>query len=311
MPAPHVRVLLNPKAGAGASLRKLNLLREALRRRSLDHDIVETTSPGDATRLARSARQDGVEVLAVVGGDGTLNEVVQAYIDADGKPVPGPDLAVIPAGTGGDFKRTLGLTGSLEEAVGRLANGRARPVDLGLLRILDHDQRPTLKAFLNITSFGHSGIADQMVNEAPKWVGGKATFFIGSLRAMIRYRNQPVRVKVDGKVLCEEPIFNVAIANGRFFGGGMMVAPDADPGDGLFDVVVLGDLNRLRQIDLARWIYDGSHLGQPNIYAARGAVVEAEPLHPWSKVLIDMDGETPGRLPLRAEVLPGALRFRW
>lgn len=310
MASPPIRLLLNPKAGAGAALRKLNALREALRRQGLEHDVAETSRPGDAGRLARVAREDGVQVLAVVGGDGTLNETVQAYIDEDGKPLGGPDLAVIPAGTGGDFKRSLGLSGSLEEAVGRLRSP-GRPVDLGALRLVDQRGAPALRAFLNITSFGVGGHADQLVNEGPKWLGGKPAFFLGSLRATLGYRNQGVRVKVDGRVLYEGPAFNVAVANGRYFGGGMLVAPHADLSDGEFDVIVLGDLTLPEKLALAGSLYEGTHLAHRKILEGRGRVVEAEPLAPWSQVLIDMDGETPGRLALRAEVLPGALRLRF
>lgn len=310
MASPPIRLLLNPKAGAGAALRKLNALREALRRQGLEHDVAETSRPGDAGRLARVAREDGVQVLAVVGGDGTLNETVQAYIDDDGKPLDGPDLAVIPAGTGGDFKRSLGLSGSLEEAVGRLRSP-GRPVDLGALRLVDQRGAPALRAFLNITSFGVGGHADQLVNEGPKWLGGKPAFFLGSLRATLGYRNQGVRVKIDGRVLYEGPAFNVAVANGRYFGGGMLVAPHADLSDGEFDVIVLGDLTLPEKLALAGSLYEGTHLAHRKILEGRGRVVEAEPLAPWSQVLIDMDGETPGRLALRAEVLPGALRLRF
>jgi diacylglycerol kinase (ATP) len=304
----RVRILLNPKAGAGVALRRLNQIREALRGLSLEHDVVETGAPGDGARLAREAATEGVDVLAVVGGDGTLNEVVQAYIDDAGEARPGPALCVVPAGTGGDYKRTLGLGGEVAEAVGRIRTGQLRAMDLGLLRIVGNDREPATRAFLNITSVGIGGVTDRLVNEAPKWMGGKATFFLGSLRAMFQYRNTPVRVRVDGVLLCEEPIFNVAMANGRYFGGGMKIAPDADPSDGLFDVVALGNISTAAALALSGKIYAGTHLAMPNVYTARGRVVEAEPVHPWASVLIDMDGETPGQLPLKATVLPGAIR---
>lgn len=310
MASPSIRVLLNPKAGAGAALRKLQTLRNALRRQGLEHDVAETSRPGDAGRLARVAREDGVKTLAVVGGDGTLNETIQAYLDPDGNPIEGPSIAVIPAGTGGDFKRSLGLSGSLEEAVGRLCSP-ARPVDLGRLRLVDTQGAPVLRAFLNITSFGVGGRADQLVNEGPKWLGGKPAFFLGSLRATLGYRNQAVRVKIDGRVFYEGPIFNVAVANGRYFGGSMLVAPHADLGDGQFDVVILEDLTLPEKLALANSLYGGTHLDHPKIREGRGRIIEAEPLNPWSHVLIDMDGETPGRLPLHAEALPGALRVHY
>src|SRR5262249_5409672 len=158
-----------------------------------------TKARGHAIELARAARTDGVDVIAVAGGDGTLSEVVQAYIDENGHAVSGPDLAVVPCGTGGDFRKTLGLSGAVEEAIGRIRYGARRPVDLGLLRITSHDGDDVHRAFVNVASFGIGGQVDAVVNEGRltrSWLGGKAAFFVGTLRAMASYRNASVRVKV-------------------------------------------------------------------------------------------------------------------
>ncbi len=160
-----------------------------------------------------------------MGGDGTLNEVSQGYLDVDGQPLAGPDLALIPSGTGGDFRKTFALGATLEEAVERLATAEARPLDLGLLDITAHSGETIRRAFLNITSFGLGGLTDRLVNAGPKWIGGRAAFFVGSLRALISYANAPVRLRVDGEIVLEAPIVNVAIANGQYFGGGMKIAP--------------------------------------------------------------------------------------
>jgi diacylglycerol kinase (ATP) len=305
-----VRVLVNPKAGGGAAARKLGAIERALEAAGVSHDVAETEAPGDATRLTRAARDDGVDCIAVVGGDGTINEVSQGYLDADGGPLSGPDLALIPAGTGGDFRRTFGLGNDVERAVERLCRSEPRALDLGVLELTSDKGERVTRAFINIASFGIGGLTDRIVNSSPKWMGGRAAFFLGTLRAMAAYRNAPVVVRVDGKVVLEGPVLNVAIANGRYFGGGMKIAPDADPSDGLFDVVALYDLTRAQGIGLAYKIYQGTHLGSPGVRVARGSVIEADPALPWGEVLIDMDGETPGRLPLRARVAPGALKIR-
>ena len=227
----RVRVILNPSAGSGLAMRKVADIGDALRRYDLRHEIVLTRARGHAAELARAARADGVDVIAVVGGDGTLNEVAQAYLDESGEPVSGPDLAVIPCGTGGDFRKTLGMSGALDEAVGRIRHGARRSVDLGVLRITSHEGQEKLHAFVNVASFGIGGQVDALANTGPKWLGGKASFFVATLRAMANYKNASVRVKVDGATWFEGRVFNVAIANGRFFGGGMMIAPHADPSD--------------------------------------------------------------------------------
>ena len=306
----EIRVVVNPAAASGGAGRRIPEIARALHRADLAHEIAETKGAGDAARLVAEARRDGVDVCAIVGGDGTLNEACQAYLGDDGEPVPGPDLALIPAGTGGDFRKTFGLSDDLAEAVSRLKNAEPRPLDLGILEAVGDDGNRVTRAFVNIMSFGIGGLTDRLVNEGPKWVGGRAAFFLGTLRAMLSYQNAPVAVRVDGRTVLEGPILNVAVANGKFFGGGMKIAPDADPSDGLFEVVALYDLTRAQGIALASKIYRGSHPGSPGVSVARGAVVEADALHPWGKVLIDMDGETPGRLPLKARIAPGALRIR-
>jgi len=305
-----VRVLFNPKAAGGAAARKIPEIRSVLRRFALEHDLVETRSSGHAPELVRQARTDGVDCILVVGGDGTLNGVSQGYLDDRGEPLAGPDLALIPAGTGGDFRRTFELGDGVTEAVERFRNAEPRPVDMGILRASNERGEQQTHAFLNITSFGIGGLTDRIVNESPKWMGGRAAFFLGTLRAMLAYRNAAVRVTVDGNLWFEGPVLNVAVANGRYFGGGMKIAPDADPSDGLFDIVALGDLTFFQSAALSSKIYQGDHIGEPKVTTTRGALVKAEPASRHTEVLIDMDGETPGRLPLTARIARGALRIR-
>ena len=313
MSTPRVRVILNPRAAAGAAIKKVGDIEAALQRYELSHQIVLTRSRGHASELARAAAADGVEVIAVVGGDGTLNEVIQAYVNAAGEPVAGPDVALIPCGTGGDFKRTLGMSGALDEAVARIRHGTRRAVDLGLALLTAHAGGDVVQGFMNVVGVGLGGQVDAIVNEshgAMKWLGGRASFFLGTLRAMSMYRNASVRVRVDGVVFYEGPVVNVAIANGRFFGAGMMIAPHADPSDGRFEVVALGDLTKAEVIGLTPKIYKGAHLAVEGVKVTSGSRVEVEAVHPWATVLIDVDGEQPGKLPLRATLAKGALMFR-
>jgi diacylglycerol kinase (ATP) len=303
-------VILNPKAASGAGARAAPEIQRAFESAGAQTQIVSTEGPGDAKRLAREHMGQSLDALAVVGGDGTLNEVTQAYLDDRGEPCPGPPLGLIPFGTGGDFRRTLDLPQKIEDAVARILTSEPRPIDLGILEVTNREGVMETKAFVNIASFGLGGLTDRIVNDGPKWLGGKAAFYLGTVRGLAIYRNAPVRVKVDGEVFVEEPIVNVAIANGRYFGGGMMVAPAADPGDGILDVVSIGNLDRLAVLGLTPYIYSGHHLDRPGIATTRGTLIEAEPLAPNSEVLVDLDGETPGRLPIRARVARGALRFR-
>ena len=301
-----IRIIVNPRAGAGIAERAARHVSSTLRDAGTQHELAETRGPGDATRLAREAASDGRDVVAGAGGDGTLNEVVQAYLDAAGVPIPGPSIALIPAGTGGDFSRLFGLDANPERARDRILSGTKRPLDFGVMEVVSDRGAPVRRAFVNIGSFGISGRIDQIVNQGPKWIGGRLAFALGSVRAMSVYKNAPVSIQVDGNTWFEGRLVVAAIANGRYFGGGMMVAPEADPSDGVFDVVAVGDLSFAESIVFAPSFYSGKHLGHERVSSTRGVRVDARPLAS-EPVYVDADGETPGRLPLSATIFPGAL----
>jgi diacylglycerol kinase (ATP) len=304
-----IRVIVNPKAGAGAAGQKIPELKRAFLARGVECEVNETRAPGDATRLSALARTDGAQLLVVMGGDGTMNEVSQAYIDGSGTPIEGPPLGIVPAGTGGDFRRSFDLGKSVDEAVARILGSEPKPLDLGILELTADDGRPARTTFVNIASFGVSGRIDRLVNGSPKWMGGRIAFFLGTLRAMSTYKNAPVSIRVDGKPWHEGRVVTGAIANGRYFGGGMHIAPRADPTDGVFDIVVMGDMPFAESLRLTPAVYKGTHLSEPRVLSTRGTTVEADALGP-SPVFIDCDGETPGRLPLRARIAGGALKIR-
>jgi YegS/Rv2252/BmrU family lipid kinase len=306
----RVAVLLNPAAGSGSASRRAPEVLRLLRAEGAEAELFETKGPGDAARVVRASADAGFDCVAVMGGDGTFNEACQAFIDERGEARPGPQLGLIPSGTGGDFRKSFELGTSLDEAVLRMVRSAPRRVDLGLLEVTAHGGGSVRRAFVNIMSFGLGGLTDRIVEAGPKWIGGKGAFYLGAVRGLIAYRNAPVRVRVDGRVFLEAPIVNVAVANGRYFGGGMKVAPDADVSDGAFDVIGMADMTRVQTLGLSSHIYQGTHIGRPGVTNTRGALVEAESLVPGGEVLVDMDGETPGRLPLRARLAPGALELR-
>lgn len=304
--AARTLVVLNPHAGHGRAGRTWPELRQAIERAlpGVEHRL--TQGPGHATTIVREALRGGATRIVTIGGDGTNNEVVNGFFDEAGRPIaPEAVLAVIPSGTGGDFRRVLDLPNDPLEAAPLVLARPVRPVDVGRITHLDDDGAERSQMFLNIASFGMSGLVDRIVNAASKRFGGRASFFVASLRAMMRYRNQRVRLSLDhGRVEMELPIFNVAVSNGRYFGGGMHVAPAARIDDGAFDLVVLGDLSLGAKLSLSSRIYKGTHVTMPDVLVERATHVRAESTE---EVLLDVDGETPGRLPATFELLSGAL----
>jgi diacylglycerol kinase (ATP) len=306
----RVSVVVNPRAGSGSAGKRLEELERGLRRLGIEYEILCTERRGHASELARQARDRGCSVLGVLGGDGTLNEVVQAYVDANGAPLAGPPIALLPSGTGGDFARScafsaVGLGAMLE----RLRARQVRALDLGMLQLHDAAGRPCWRAFINVASAGISGDVDQRVEQGPKWLGGKLAFLLATLGATLAYRNVPMDIELDGQRWYEGPVRLVAIANGQFFGGGMRVAPGADWGDGLLDVVCIGDMPRSQFLASFPKVYQGTHLSLECIRAQQGHQVTLRAPRAEQPILVDVDGETPGYLPLRAHVLPRALQL--
>lgn len=301
-------VLVNPASANGRTGRRWPEVAAALRARVGDFEVTFTDGPLQAPDHVRAALREGYDRIVSVGGDGTHNEVVNGFFDGAEPVRPGAELAIVPAGTGGDLRRTLGLPVDPVAAVEHVGRD-VRTVDVGHMTYTRPDGGRDERWFVNIASFGIGGLVDKLVNESSKVLGGRISFLWGVARAAVRYRNQKIRVRIDDGEPQERVVNNFVVANGRYFGGGMYVAPRADMKDGLFDVVVLGDLGAL---DMARGmprLYRGEHLGMKGVEHQRARVVEAEPADDGEAVLIDLDGEQPGRLPASFRIHPGALRL--
>ena len=308
MLAPRTTVIVNPKSQGGRLGSRWPEIAETLTR-AFPYEVVHTSGPGDATTLARNALLAGAERIVAIGGDGTINEVTNGFFE-NGAPIkPDASLAVVPFGTGGDFRRTIGVPSDAHEAARIIAANHRRKVDVGKLQLTGHDGKPALRMFINIASFGVSGHLDRMINEGGKKLG-RIGYFTTGVRATLSYKNQRVQLIFDGKVAdrVEVTAYNVAVANGKYFGGGMKIAPDAEVDDGTFDVTVVGDLSFGKLITgFARQVYSGAHLKTKGVSVRRAKVVEAEPVNPGDKVEFDVDGEHLGRLPARFEIVPQAL----
>ncbi len=298
--------VVNPKAANGATGRHWPRLAKLIGSTLGQFTPVFTSSGGDGTRIARQAIEQGAELVISVGGDGTHNEVLNGLFSESGLRNPSSRMAVVPAGTGGDLRRSLGLPASQRDVIAALGEGR-RCVDVGRLEFTGDDGSPGARYFLNVSSCGVSGRVVEVVNSSGKWLGGRLSFAIGSARALAGYRDQRLRLRLDGGEVRELSITALAVANGQYFGGGMRVAPAAEMDDGLFDVTIWKGFTLADFVLKSASLYSGSHLRLPGVESHRAKRVEAEPGSGGEVVLIDLDGERPGRLPAAWEVLPRAL----
>jgi YegS/Rv2252/BmrU family lipid kinase len=247
--------------------------------------------------LAQAARESAGSLLVVVGGDGTVNEVV------NGVARTGAEIAVLPCGTGQDFGRTHRIPSSFEDAVRVALGGETRTIDLGRVELEDGASR----FFANVGSAGMSGAVARRANAMTKALGGRTTFFYALTREFLAWRNTQVVVELDGDVRREGALHDVIVANGRYHGGGMKLAPDAGQDDGLFDVVLIGDVTKLDFLTTAPKLYSGRYLSHPKVELLRSSAATIDAAEPLP---LEVDGEPIGTTPARFEIVPSALRLR-
>jgi len=295
--------VVNPNARNGLTRKLWPKMENLIKSQLQDFDFKFTSAPLEAIDIARDAAKSNYDVIVSVGGDGTNNEVMNGILSIKDDKERLPALGFIPQGTGGDFRRTAGLTSDIEEAVNILLRARTRRIDAGSISYLDRQGVERQRYFLNICSFGISGLVDYYVNHTTKIFGGKASFLIGTLRGIFNYKNTPAEIIVDGNSLGKLDITLVAVANGRFFGGSMMVAPQAELDDGLFDIVVMKDISRTRFIMDGQKIYKGEHIIPPDVFSLRGK----ELIVREGNLYIDLDGEDVGTTPATFRILEKAI----
>jgi diacylglycerol kinase (ATP) len=303
---PHWVVIVNPASANGRTGRRWEKTADTFRRLLPPFEAVFTAAPHQAGALALAAAERGAGTIGVHGGDGTVNEVINGLIEgaaALGK----TDMALLPSGTGADLVRSLGVPHSLTRAAIRAAGGQLRSVDVCLAEFVDLAGNPRRRYFINVADIGFGGEVVRYVNSRSKGLGGRISFLRGLLATLFRYANKRIRVYLD-----EQPPFEVranamVIANGQYFGGGMWVAPPARVDDGRLEVVVVGNVTKAEVLTNIPRLYRGTLAKHPKVqtWQAEKVLLESE-----EEVLIDLDGELVGRLPVRITTLPGKIRIR-
>jgi YegS/Rv2252/BmrU family lipid kinase len=253
--------------------------------------------------LAERAARDGADLVVAVGGDGTLNEAVNGLMQAGST----TELATIPLGTGMDFVRTYAIPNRFEDAVRTALSGTTRTIDVGRVSYRTWDGQDAERYVANVGSVGMSAAVAQRANGMSKALGGKATFFYAMVRVFLEWQNTLVRVELDDGEQREARMHDVIVANGRWHGGAMLLAPEAQPDDGLFDVVLIGDINKRDFVTTAPKIYKGTYLAHPKVdlLRAKSVTVDAP-----ERLPIELDGEQVGTTPARFKIVPRALRIR-
>jgi YegS/Rv2252/BmrU family lipid kinase len=296
-------IIVNPISASGRTARTWPAVQDALAAAGGEFDVAFTERHRHAIELAQQAAASGYSDIVAVGGDGTVQQVVTGIVRA-GKAAE-VTLAVIPGGTGSDLTRMLGWRRGLADTVQRVLAGPPAWIDLGRLTSTTATG-PETAYFANVLGLGFAGAVIERVERSSKALGGTIPYLTSLVTTLFTYRNLSVRVVLDGQVL-EQVANAVVVANGRYFGGGMFVAPDASLEDGLFDVIIVGDMGKLELLANTPRLYKGTHLSHPKVshYRAREVIVEAQ-----GRFVAQADGELWGIAPVAVSIVPQALHLR-
>jgi diacylglycerol kinase (ATP) len=301
--------LVNPASDNGVTGKRWPSLANRAAHLGLEGETLFSERPGHLIELAKRVARDGAGLVVAVGGDGTLNEVANGLVAAGGA----AELATIPIGTGLDFVRTHKIPTRFDDAVCVAREGTPRLVDVGRVSYRTWDGGQAERYLANVGSVGMSAAVARRANGMSKVMGGRATFFYALVRVFLEWKNSVVTVELEGveggghSERREGRMHDVVVANGQYHGGAMWLAPGAQPDDGLFDVLLIGDVTKLDFVTTAPKIYRGTHLSHPKVELIRSRIASVDAAE---RLPIELDGEQVGTTPARFEVVPAALRVR-
>ena len=293
-------VIVNPSSAGGSTGEVWPQIASDLRSHFGPFRTVFTKHRGDAAALANEAARKGAKLIVACGGDGTISEVANGILSS-GKDA---ELGILPSGTGGDFRRTLEIPSRTRDEVRILRTGRSVRIDVGRVSYTDHNGHDATRYFVGVASCGMSTKVIERVKT------DDVSFVSALLKTAMR--NEPVRllVQLDDSHERHLVVSNLCIANARYFGGGMKIAPDAKLTDGKLDIVSIGDLSAMKIFTSAPRVYTGSHLSMPEVSHALARKITVRASDRNTEVALEVDGELPGKLPATFQIVPEALRVR-
>ena len=296
----HAKVIVNPVAGAYSTRRKWPLISQWLRDAGLSFDHEYTEGVGHAIELARAATNDGCRFLVAVGGDGTVNEVANGILSSTS--LKGTTLGVVSTGTGSDFVRSVGIPRDYARACLSLTSQRRLLIDVGVVKYMNAGKSEQ-RFFVNGAGAGFDAEVVKATERLPKYFGGTIPYVGGLLRSLFGYKNKSVILRVGNRVETKR-ILSIVVSNGCYFGGGMRVAPQADLGDGLLDVMTVDDIGKFELLKAFPTIYKGTHITHPKVRMEKATHIAIESSE---RVLVHADGELLGEAPASFWLMPSAL----
>lgn len=301
IPMPYAKIIVNPVAGASSTHRKWRIIKKLLERVGLNFDYDYTDGIGHAIELAKDAANDGYPWVVAVGGDGTVNEVANGLLHVTDSITA---LGVISTGTGSDFIRSIGVSQQYTEACTSLSQWQKSLIDIGVVEY-HHNGQSKKRFFVNAAGVGFDASVVEATEHLPKAFGGTIPYLTGLIRTLFTYQNRSIVLRTDNRLEMKR-VLSVVLANGRYFGGGMNIAPDAHLDDGLLDMIIVGDIGKLELLKALPMVYRGTHgkHSKVSIEKVVGISIDSE-----KHLLVHADGELLGKTPAKFWLIPAALNM--
>jgi diacylglycerol kinase (ATP) len=306
-----VHVIVNPFSARGQTGKRWEAIKAAIRFHFREFKYVFTQKPRQATEIARELLRDGFDLLIGVGGDGTLNEISSGFFHPQSGQAINRDAAVgiIPSGTGSDFIRFMKVPREFEKSAARIKNADNKRIDVGKITYAAPagGGAPRTQHFINVADFGLGAEVIRSISRIEPARRGPFTYYRGLLSTIMSYRSRRVTMTLDGGRRLQGEYLIGAVANGRIFGGGMIIAPEAEPDDGLFDLVLVEPMRRLEIVANSRLLYSGRIASHRKVHILKARRIKVET---GEEVHIEYDGEVGDRLPAEFTIVEKALNFR-
>jgi diacylglycerol kinase (ATP) len=301
-------VIANPNAANGKVLKHLTEISEKIKSIFGNIDVKKTQHPGHATEIVRESLKNGIEKIIILGGDGSINEAVNGFFDDKGNLLNKTStLSILPVGTGNDFCRTIGLF-KLND-IDKFKNASTKEVDVGLLKYTNDNGVVSSRYFINAMSLGCSGHIAQTINNKSKSLGPKLTYFLGTIKGMMEYKNKLISMKLDDEHDRKLNINTLVVGNARYWAGSMKISPYSIIDDGLLDVVIAENISLKDFLLEGRKIYKGTHLENDKLKWVRAKKIQIELTNQEDEIFAEADGEQMGKVPLSIEVIPKAIKI--
>jgi YegS/Rv2252/BmrU family lipid kinase len=296
-------VIVNPNAGKGRGLKDWNLIASLLRKYEISIHVCFTTAKKHAIDLTAVGIEKGYRNIIAIGGDGTMNEVVNGCFKQKVCSTTSLTVGMITVGTGNDWGKMFGISTEYEEAVKIIKQKNTVLQDTGVVKYYLGDRKEK-RYFVNIAGLGFDALVVRRTNnQKEKGKGGKALYFWNLLKSLMIYKHIPANIIIDGRKLNNE-VFTMSLGIGKYSGGGMMQTPNAIPDDGLFDITVINKMRKGEVIRNLKMLYDGTILEHPKIngYTGKDILINAAEL-----IHVEADGETLGHSPVEFNIIPKSI----